>query len=82
MLLSVDLRDIIEKGDIERVEELLAGERAKVLLTQTYGGSDGGIDTSGLFSGTLPLQHAARLGEGLLKPVLEALTVISSPNLC
>lgn len=59
-----DLRDIIENADVGRLKDLLAGERAKALLQQTYGGSDEGLDACGLFSGTLPLLHAAKQPRG------------------
>ncbi|CAM9952608.1 unnamed protein product, partial [Ectocarpus sp. 8 AP-2014] len=46
-----DLRDVIENADLGRLEDLLTGERAKERLRQTYGGSDGGLDTCALFKG-------------------------------
>eukprot|EP00752_Nemacystus_decipiens_P018673 g16741.t1 len=54
------LRDIIENDDFKRLDDLLAGGRAKELLRRTYGGSHGDLDTYGLYCGTLPLFHAVK----------------------
>lgn len=79
MLLKEDLRDIIENGENERLRQLLAGERAEALLTRKYGGraGEGGADASGLYSGTLPLLHAAIRGQEVTFGVIsDALQVI------
>lgn len=59
--LKDELRDIIEEGNHERLE-LLQGDGARELVETKYGGSNGGADMTDLYSGTLPLLHAARRG--------------------
>lgn len=55
--------------------DVLKGERAKALLTTTYGGNDRVADTSCLYSKTLPLLHAALRGQettfGMIRDALQ-----------